>query len=325
MAKEKVNILLLNLGGPRSREEIRPFLRNLFRDPYIIRIPGGAVMRPVLAEIISRVRHTKSSKYYDLIGGYSPLYDIMQKQAAALKEALSGEFDAKVVIGMRYSDPDTESAIDKIPDGEKLIVLPMYPHFSETTTASSIYEFYRVLKKSGKKPVIDIITDFRTDPDYTGAFAKMINERMAKIDENSFKKLALVFSAHSTPRKLVEEGDPYYWHTQDTVAAIMEKVEKPADHFVSFQSKAGPTPWLEPATDDMIRELAGKGYDALIMVPVSFTADNLETLYEMDILFKGIADEVGIKYFERIPALNDDPVFIECLKKLVLESWKKLS
>ncbi|MFP4529387.1 MAG: ferrochelatase [Candidatus Kapaibacterium sp.] len=323
MQPDRLNILLINLGAPETPNEIRPFLRNLFCDPFIINIPGGKIFRPLLAEIISGARYKKSKKYYELIGGGSPLLEISRNQAAALEKLLSKHSNSSVRIGMRYSRPSIEDAIRGIPDGERLIVLPMYPQYSYTTTASSIAEFHRAMKKYDKSLNFSIIPDFRNHPAYLAACAGIINSHLCTSDLSNARKTALIFSAHSIPQKISDEGDPYLWQTRQSVSGIMQLLESPVEHYLSFQSKAGPSKWLEPDTEGLVAELGSHGCETMIMFPVSFTADNLETLYEMDILFKNIALKSGVKKFIRIPALNTDPLFIKCLYQIILSVWKK--
>lgn len=325
MEKQKFYVILLNLGGPRTQDEIRPFLRNLFRDPYILKIPGGKVLRPIIAELIVRLREKKSKGYYNLIGGSSPLYDIMLSQASALKTALKDEYDANVLIGMRYCSPSTAEALRSVPDGAKMVVIPMYPHFSETTTASSIFDLYNAIRQSGKKIEIDIIPDFYLNEDYISCCVEMINNAFDQSGDIDPNKTVLMFSAHSAPQSIVAAGDPYYWQTRASVSEIMKTISIKIRHYLSFQSKVGPTKWLLPATDALIERLALEGIENLIVFPISFTADNLETDYEMDILFKNIAHKAGIRSFKRISSLNVHPLFIECLKNLTIESWNRLS
>lgn len=318
--QERVGVLLFNLGGPETLEDVRPFLYNLFADPDIIRIPWRGMQKP-LAWLISTQRHKKSRGYYEQIGGGSPLRRITNEQAEALKRALTDRgIAANVYVGMRYWKPFIEEALDEIKRDSvtHLIVLPLYPQYSISTTGSSLNHMNQLIKENGGGPErISIIESWQDDPDYIAALAASIRDEFAHFSDQDKGATHIVFSAHSVPVKYIEEGDPYLEHTKQTIASVMERLGNDRPHHLSFQSKVGPVKWLRPSTDETIRRLASEGAPQLLLVPVSFVSEHIETLYELDILYRHVAEEVGIKEYRRVPALNVRPDFIAALARLV--------
>jgi len=322
----KLGILLFNLGGPETLADVRPFLFNLFSDPEIVRLPIRAMQKP-LAWLISTARHKKSSGYYAQIGGGSPLRRITEEQATALREELARRgVEANVYVGMRYWRPFTETAIDQIVhDGiDELILLPLYPQFSVSTTGSSFKDFEALIDKRGGLRHIrqHHISHWHTSETYINALAEQIVEEIEKFPDPDPRRVHLLFSAHSVPQSYIESGDPYLRHTEETVRLVSEKLGDLSPVHLSFQSKVGPVKWLEPSTDAKLRELAAQGVEQVLPIPVSFVSDHIETLYELDILYKKLADEIGIKAYRRVPALNCNPTFISALADLVCENLK---
>jgi ferrochelatase len=322
----KRGVLLFNLGGPETLADVRPFLFNLFSDPEIVRLPVRALQKP-LAWLISTTRHKKSSGYYTLIGGGSPLRRITDEQAAALREELAGRgVEAKVYVGMRYWRPFTDAAIDEVVrDGiEELIVLPLYPQFSVSTTGSSCKDFVALMDKRGGLRHIRrrYISRWHTREMYITALAEQVAEEIEKFPDPDPRHVHLLFSAHSVPQSYIERGDPYLRHTEETVRLVSEKLGNLSPVHLSFQSKVGPVKWLEPSTDAKIRELASQKAGQILAIPISFVSDHIETLYELDILYKKLADEVGVQTYRRVPALNCNPTFIGALADLVCEKLK---
>jgi ferrochelatase len=322
----KLGVLLFNLGGPETLADVRPFLFNLFSDPEIVRLPIRAMQKP-LAWLISTARHKKSSGYYAQIGGGSPLRKITDEQAAALREELTRRgVEAKVYVGMRYWRPFTETAIDEIVrDGiDELIVLPLYPQFSVSTTGSSFKDFVALLDKRGGLRHIrrHYISRWHTREMYINALAEQITEEIEKFPDPNPRHIHLLFSAHSVPQSYIEKGDPYLRHTEETVRLVSERLGNQSPVHLSFQSKVGPVKWLEPSTDAKLRELAAQGVEQVLAIPISFVSDHIETLYELDILYKKLADEIGVKSYRRAPALNCNPTFIGALADLVCEKLK---
>ena len=344
--EETVGVLLLNLGGPDSLKAVNPFLYNLFSDREIIRL-GHSFMQKPLAALISNLRSSKSRHMYSLIGGKSPILDITRAQAEALEKALNkgsglrGQGSEvkgsspithylspsfKVYVGMRYWHPFIEDAVRQIlKDGiKRLIVLSLFPHYSKTTTGSSIAEFKRALsgvRGEGSGVSIQYIEQWHDFPLYIDALCELISSGIKDIKDEGF---LLLYSAHSLPESFIDEGDPYLDHIKSTVGLINERLaESPYNisglkWHLSFQSRSGPVKWLEPSTYETIIRLSNEGCKNLFVVPVSFVSDHIETLYEIDILFKELAEKRGVN-LKRCRALNTSAKFIEALKELVLQ------
>ena len=316
----RIGVLLFNLGGPERLEDVRPFLFNLFADPDIIRLPWRAMQKP-LAWLISTQRYKKSRGYYEKIGGGSPLRRITEEQARALERALeSRSISARVYVGMRYWNPFIEEALDQIRRDrvDQLVVLPLYPQFSISTTGSSLNRMHAIARETGEAlPKTSVVCSFEADPDYIDAMTAAASEELAHFPDPDPSKTHILFSAHSVPVRYIEEGDPYLDHTRHTVELIMHRLGAQRPHTLSFQSKVGPVEWLTPATIDTIPKLANEGVSQLMLVPVSFVSEHSETLYEMDILYRDVAAESGILHYRRVPTMNCRPDFIEALASLV--------
>lgn len=309
----KTAVLLLQMGCPDSLEAIQPFLYNLFSDRDIIRI-GPAFLQPAIASIISRRRSKKVSEYYKKIGGKSPLRELTQQQAAELEKVLGSNY--RCFVAMRYWKPFTGEALSAIKkEGiSKIIALSLYPHYSRATIGSSINELERGLAQAGTKFDLRYIRNFHDHPLYIAALAEKVELGLAGFADRS--QVQLVFSAHGLPQSFIDSGDPYLDQIQTTVRLTMEHFGG-VSHHLAFQSRAGPVKWLEPSTEAKIAELAASGCKQLLMVPISFVSDHIETLYEIDIQYKEEAAALGISDFRRTEALNNSPAFIACLAELV--------
>lgn len=318
--KERIGVLLFNLGGPETLDEVRPFLFNLFSDPDIIRLPWRALQKP-LAWLISTQRYKLSRGYYEQIGGGSPLRRITDEQARSLEQALaSRNITAQAYVGMRYWRPFLEDAIEEIRRDQlsHLVVLPLYPQFSISTTGSSLNRMNELISANGAvAPRVSVVDQWYDDANYLDSLTASIAEELARFPDQDPSRIHIVFSAHSVPVRYIEEGDPYLDQTQATVKSVMDRLGVDRPHSLSFQSKVGPVKWLRPSTDEMIRKLAGDGVSQLLLVPVSFVSEHIETLYELDILYRHVAEEVGIAHYGRVPALNCRPDFIDALAGLV--------
>ncbi|MBE9048459.1 ferrochelatase [Pleurocapsales cyanobacterium LEGE 10410] len=319
----RIGVLLLNLGGPDKIEDVRPFLYNLFSDPEIIRLPVKALQQP-LAWLISTLRARRSEENYLEIGGGSPLRRITEAQAKALQAKLEemGQ-DVKIYIGMRYWHPFTEEAIAQIKkdDIEQVVILPLYPQFSISTSGSS----FRVLEEMWlKDPVLKqikytLIPSWYDHPGYLQAMADLIEQELTKFPDPD--QAHVFFSAHGVPVSYVEEaGDPYQKEIEECTRLIMETLERPNQYTLAYQSKVGPVEWLQPYTDDALEELGHQGIEDLAVVPISFVSEHIETLQEIDIEYREVAEEAGIKNFHRVPALNIHPEFINALAHIVVDS-----
>ncbi len=310
---EKTAVLLLQMGGPDSIDAVEPFLRNLFSDRDIIRI-GPAFLQPLIARFIAGRRAPKVERYYEQIGGKSPIRELTESQAAAREEKLGDGY--RCFVAMRYWRPTTVEALAAIrKEGiTRIVALSLYPHYSRATTGSSVNELKRVLEQSGSRFDVSYIDRFYDHPLYVQALAERIKEGLA-----GFHPLAdaeIVFSAHSLPQSFIDQGDPYLAHIEETVRLVMECFADTPYH-LAFQSRAGPVKWLEPSTEEMLKHLATHGCKNLLMVPLSFVSDHIETLYEIDIQYSKEAWEQGIANFRRSPSLNSAPLFIDCLADLV--------
>lgn len=318
-----LGIILFNLGGPETLADVRPFLYNLFSDPEIIRLPVRILQKP-LAWFISTTRAKKSSAYYAQIGGGSPLRRITDAQANALQNELQTRgIAAKVYVGMRYWHPFTKEALERIArDGiTELVVLPLYPQFSVSSSGSSLKDFIAQLKQRGGMRHIRrrYITHWYRNDAYIRTFADQIKEAVASFPDPTPANIHLLFSAHSIPESYVERGDPYLRQTEETVQLIAAKLSNIFPAHLSFQSKVGPVKWLRPSTEEKIRALHASGVKQLLMIPISFVSEHIETLYELDIQYKIVADEIGLKAYQRLPAFNTDARFIRALADLVCE------
>lgn len=328
-------VLLLNLGGPETLGDVRPFLYNLFSDPEIIRIRCG-LPRRLLAWAISRARQGKSRDLYRQIGGGSPLRRITEEQAAALEARLaSGGAPARVYVGMRFGRPGIGEALGRIAaDGvDRLVLLPLFPQYSLATTGSCL-KFFDSLSREDKSSGEDSLLgedkssgeggpggglDVRTvqwwydEPLYVEAMAETVERALARFSPAQRPSVHLVYSAHSIPLRYVAEGDPYLEQTRLTVALVNERLGASLPWTLAFQSRVGPVRWLGPSTRDVLADLGGRGTGSVLVVPVSFVSDHIETLQEIDIAYRAEALRVGIRRFERAEALNLLPKFIDAL------------
>ncbi|MFN3679130.1 ferrochelatase [Thermosynechococcus sp.] len=319
----QTGVLLLNLGGPDRPEDVRPFLYNLFSDPEIIRLPFRWLQKP-LAWFISTSRARRSQANYAQIGGGSPLRRITEQQAHALQEALKDiGIEANLYIGMRYWHPFTEEAIaqikaDRIRD---LVILPLYPQFSISTSGSS----FRLLESLwNQDPELQkirytLIPSWYNHPGYVAAMADLIRQELDQCPNPD--EAVIFFSAHGVPKSYVTEaGDPYQEEIEACVRLIMAALNRPNAHVLAYQSRVGPVEWLQPYTEDVIPELAAQGVKTLVVVPISFISEHIETLQEIDIEYRELAEEAGIEVFRRVPALNDHSGFISALAQLVKDA-----
>ncbi|MDQ7037903.1 MAG: ferrochelatase [Aquificota bacterium] len=308
---EKTGVLLLSMGGPDSLSAVRPFLYNLFSDPEIIRLPRP-LQRP-LAWIISSIRAKRTKHYYEHMGGKSPQREQAEELARKLEEALGEGFVVRVA--MRYWHPFTEEALDEVfKEGVKrLLLLPLYPQFSRTTTGSSFKEFDRVYRSRGypEVPVLRV-RDYHDHPLYIEAMVQNIKENLPENDH------FLLFTAHSLPEYVVKEGDPYREQTERTVRLITDRFPE-RSWALGYQSRVGPIRWIGPTTEELLIKLVREGVKKVALIPVSFVNEHSETLYELDVQYRKLALDLGVEEFVRIPTLRSHPLFVEALKSIVLE------
>jgi ferrochelatase len=310
-------VLLLNLGGPDTLDAVRPFLYNLFSDRDIIKLGPSLLQKPI-AKFISITRAGKTCDMYKLIGGGSPILRITSEQADALHQALKPHGDFKVYIGMRYWHPFIADTLREMNEEgiRECIVLSLYPHYSIATTGSSVKEL--------KKHLDNYSIQFSyTDSWYDNSlYIDALSDSIARSIKDENKEHEILYSAHSLPVSFIENGDPYVDHINETIRLVNARLSESGYKFnshLAYQSRSGPVEWLAPSTDDKIVELAKKGVKELVVVPISFVSDHIETLYEIDVLYKDLASENGI-ILNRVDSLNTSPKFIDALKDLVLKN-----
>ena len=306
-------VLLLNLGGPETLADIRGFLTNLFSDRDIIRLPGGAALQPLLARLIAALRAPKVAPLYGAIGGGSPILALTRAQAKALAQ----ETGLPCYVAMRYSPPFVEDALKEAAasGAAEIVALPLFPHYSRATTGSVFAEIERARARLGVKLKVRRVRSYPDHAGYVAALAETITEALARFSEAERPKVRLIFSAHGLPVSFTREGDPYVAELERTIRALEGVMALPRWD-LTFQSRTGPMRWLEPTTRLTLEKLLAEGVRHLVMVPISFVSDHLETLHEMDILYRGQA-EAARAVLIRAPALNDRPAFIAALAQLV--------
>jgi len=323
--KKKVAVVLFNLGGPDSIKAVKPFLFNLFNDKYIITLPS--FFRYLIALLISSRRRKTAEEIYEHTGGKSPILEETIAQKEALRLALNSpksKSEFEIFIAMRHWHPMMEEVIKKIEEysPDEIILLPLYPQFSTTTTASSVENFKDFFEKSSLKNTakLKLIGCYPYDEGFIEAHADLIIAKVGEIkDQNNYR---ILFSAHGLPEKIVKSGDPYQWQVEQSVKNIVKKLAiKDLDYKITYQSRVGPLKWISPNTEDEIRSAAEVGKN-LIIVPVAFVSEHVETKVELDIEYKKITDNYNIQYL-RVPTLSTSSKFIEYLSKLVVDFSKK--
>jgi ferrochelatase len=316
----KLGIVLMNLGGPDSLEAVEPFLYNLFRDPEIINFPGSFLFRDRLARLIAKKRHPRIQEQYRSIGGRSLVNEYSKLQAELLEKKMKElGFDCKVYTAMRYWHPLTEEVMDEIEkDGiDRIVMLPLYPQFSKSTTGSSVLEWDKLAINRPVKNIETSIVQFYYDhPLYLNAVTERIEEGIKRFPEEKRNDVCLLFSAHGTPMKLVKEGDSYSQQIAETVKAVMAHCGLENNQALSFQSKVGPQKWLKPSTPETIERLALEGVKNILIVPIAFVSDHLETLFEIGVEFRELAHTLGYEQFEVTEGLNGSSKFIDALADL---------
>ncbi|MGO9614088.1 MAG: ferrochelatase [Dissulfurispiraceae bacterium] len=326
-----IGILLLNLGGPDSLDAVKPFLVNLFSDRDIIRL-GPTFLQKTIAYLIASSRAKKTRRAYGKIGGMSPLLAITNAQAKCLEEYLNSQVleqspghddnpilskretgGFKVYVGMRYWHPLIEEVLDKMHRAgvKRIFALSLYPQYSLATSGSSI----KKLKDAAAGYAMEYfcLNSWFDHPIYIDALVKKIQYGMASFAA----KPSVLFSAHSLPKRFIDEGDPYVAEIKGTINEIVKRIEM--EWYLSYQSKTGPVKWLEPSTETMLHDLSKQGIKNLLVVPISFVSDHIETLYEIDILYRDLALQLGIN-LKRMESLNTSPDFISALADIVIKN-----
>ncbi|MBN9510228.1 MAG: ferrochelatase [Alphaproteobacteria bacterium] len=318
MTRPKTAIVLFNLGGPDSLAAVGPFLRNLFTDPAILRVPF--FIRPWLARRIARARVAPATENYQRLGGRSPLLDLTEQQARALEAALP-ELEARCFIAMRYWHPFSleAAAAVKAWDPDEVVLLPLYPQYSTTTTGSSLDAWREAAVQVGLVKPVTTLCCYHGDPGFIAATAALVRAHhdQARAALPAEVPLRVLFSAHGLPEIIIRGGDPYQFQVESTVAAVVQAMELPAlDHVVCYQSRATPQQWIEPATDAEVARAAADGV-ALLVVPIAFVSEHVETLVELDVEYAELAHRLGVPGYFRVPTQNADPGFIAALSDLV--------
>jgi ferrochelatase len=315
--KKKVSVVLFQLGGPDSASAVEPFLYNLFCDPDIIDFFGAWFARRPLARYIAHKRAGVVREHYDAIGGHSPIRLLTERQARALEAALAPDCVARCFLAMRYWNPLTAEAVAQVNafGAQELVLLPMYPQFSFATTSSSLKEWKRLYVPNGNTARAQIIEKFFDHPLYIQSIVEKINLSLTHFSEPH--RAHIVFSAHGLPLSLIERGDPYANHVEQTVRLVCQRGQWLNRHTLCYQSKVGRREWLSPSLADTIEKLGRSGEKHLLVVPIAFVTEHIETLHEINIEAREQARHLGVEQFEMMPAVGDSPTFISALADLV--------
>ena len=329
---DRIGVVLFNLGGPAKAADVVPFLYNLFMDPAIIDMPVKGIWRHWLSSLIAKMRGKKLAKDYEQIGGASPINPLTGEQAEYLEKHLNEAYGCRAgvtfhtYIAMRYWHPSSEAAARRMKeDGiTRVVLLPLYPQYSKTTTGSSLM-YWWMLGKEGAIPTwpTTYVNEYAANPKYIQAINERIDEALQRYPREIRSQVQLVFSAHGTPsREMKERRDPYCCLVHSTVEQVMKSRGNDRPFHVSFQSKVGPAEWLTPGTPDKLEELAQKGIRSVLMVPVAFVSDHVETAFELDIEIREKATKFGIEHYEVSSGLNSHPLFIEALGEVTASQLK---
>eukprot|EP00281_Chroomonas_sp_CCMP1168_P027752 CAMPEP_0206246180 /NCGR_PEP_ID=MMETSP0047_2-20121206/19109_1 /ASSEMBLY_ACC=CAM_ASM_000192 /TAXON_ID=195065 /ORGANISM="Chroomonas mesostigmatica_cf, Strain CCMP1168" /LENGTH=371 /DNA_ID=CAMNT_0053671561 /DNA_START=44 /DNA_END=1159 /DNA_ORIENTATION=+ len=328
-SKPPTAIVMMNMGGPSTQEEVHPFLHRLFTDRQIMQLP----VQDMLGSWIARRRSPKIRKQYAAIGGGSPIRKWTEAQGEMLVKYLDEHNPEtaphKAYLAFRYASPITEEAVEAMKaDGvERAVAFSQFPQWSCTTSGSSMNEMWRVLAEAGLKDSIkwSVLDRWHSHPSFINALANRVVTGLKQFDEADRHKVVFLFSAHSLPMMRVNQGDPYPQEVGATVGRVMEKLKEMGfnnRYALCWQSKVGPLPWLGPKTQEAMKALRGQGLTHFMAIPVAFTTDHIETLYEIDVEFGEEAEEMGA-VFKRSPSFNDDPLFGEALGVISSEHLKK--
>ncbi|HEX2456597.1 MAG TPA: ferrochelatase [Vicinamibacterales bacterium] len=319
-------VVLFNLGGPDDLDSVEPFLVKLFSDREIIELPLGASLQPVMARVIARLRGPSVRRNYERIGGGSPQLRLTLGQAVALEERLNvGAGDTqpyRVFIAMRYSRPSAEEALRAIARTgiRRIVALTLFPHYSKATTGSSLGEFTRVLARPDWRRFgfeVSHIDRYPDDPKYLDAMAATVRSAWERIPSGRRESTVILFSAHGLPQRFIDQGDPYVAHIESTRRGILDRLSLGNRQLLAYQSRTGPVKWIGPGTEETLVALGREGVKDVLVVPLSFVSDHIETLYEVDLLFAEAARSAGITGYYRPEALNSHPLFIDALASLV--------
>ena len=322
--KKKIAVILFNLGGPDNLNSVKPFLFNLFNDKAIIQAPK--IIRYFIAKLISNKREQIAKDIYAQIGGKSPIYDLTILQAKELEKLLHKEKEKyKVFISMRYWKPFVSTTIKNVKkwNPNEIILLPLYPQYSTTTSSSSINSWFEEAKNSLEKTKTKIICCYPKDKKFISAHVKNLKEKLNKVKkiDRNFNNSILLFSAHGLPEKIIKKGDPYQYQVELSVKHIMSELNINIHHIICYQSKVGPLKWIGPSTEEIIVENS-KIKKNIILIPIAFVSEHCETLVELDIEYKQLAKDNGCENYYRVPALGTNLDFIAALCSLIKKQAK---
>ncbi len=324
--KKRIGVVLFQLGGPDSLEAVEPFLRNLFLDPDIIPMGPLGFLRGPLARYIAKKRSVPVAGRYAMIGRRSPIALLTERQRVKLSAALTLYMDPVVVTAMRYWRPFTADAVAALKAAgplNELVLLPLYPHYSYATTLSSMKEWRRVYGNPAGGPQVQAVESFYNHPSYIQAVVQKVGVCLRQFADSS--RTHLLFSAHGLPMSLVQKGDPYPKQIAETVRLVCESGAKqfagwPKTHLLCYQSRVGPSKWLEPSFLGTMERLGHEGVKEMLVVPISFVTEHIETLHEINIDGRMDAKKWGIERFRMMPAVGDSPAFIAALQGEVLRA-----
>jgi ferrochelatase len=318
-------VVLFNLGGPDSLSAVRPFLFNLFSDPDIFRLPLPWLTQKPFAALISRRRAPEAAHGYAAIGGASPLLANTRRQADALSQLLRPDSDAEVHICMRYWHPRADEVVERLRTGgiDRVLLLPLYPHYSRTTTGSSYNEFMHECRRQRYEPRVYLVRDWYDQADYLEGIKQTLEHEIRAFPDPRPESVELLFSAHGLPQKIVDAGDPYETQIRATFDAVCARLRWPKAT-LCYQSRVGPLQWLRPYTDDVIRAKAKEGARQMLVYPIAFVSDHVETLFELGQTYAQLARDLGVTHYRVAPALNDHPSLIRGLRQLVLNGLNEL-
>jgi len=316
----KVAVVLFNLGGPDGPDAVQPFLFNLFNDPAIIDSPNP--IRWLLAKFISRKRAPIAKEIYAHLGGKSPLLELTKAQAKAIEGKLnSGSEDYRVFIAMRYWHPMSAETAQKVKEFEpdEIVLLPLYPQYSKTTTGSSLWDWQQAAAKAGLFAPTYAPCCYATHPGVIDAQVDLLKNTLAQ--QKASGPVRVLFSAHGLPKKVIATGDPYQWQVEQTAAAVAAKMgdqigDTVQDWAVCYQSKVGPLEWIGPSLEQELERAAADAV-AVVIVPIAFVSEHSETLVELDIEYKQVADKLGVPGYARVPALGTHEIFIKGMAQVV--------
>jgi len=319
---QQVGVVLFNMGGPENLAAVEPFLVNVFSDRAIIELPLGGFAQPLFARIIARARGASVRRNYEEIGGGSPQLRLTRAQAEALEARLNRSGAYRVFMAFRYTRPSAADALEAMADHgiRRVVTVPLYPQFSRATTGSSQADFTRALQEPGVRAHgfdVTHLHSYADDPLYLDAFADRIRQAYDGMTPEGRQRCVVLFSAHGLPQKFVDQGDPYVDQIEATRQGLVARLRLPNRTVLAYQSRTGPVRWIGPGTEQVIKELAADGVRHLLVVPLSFVSDHIETLYEIDRLFGDEARSAGITEYVRPAALDTHPLFIESLARQV--------